>query len=188
MTGEVGERPKARRRHLRFWHHYQAQLVHHRRRERLFIASLAFFITAVLIRLLTHAIRANLGPFHNVSMGGTHIHHLVWGILLLLLVGYLWLIEYGVESPAHSAVSRFTAAAFGVAAALTLDEFALWLNLRDVYWQEQGRASIDAILIFAGFLSAGIWGAPLFHALLRGEKAVVEELEKVEEALSPSTR
>ena len=107
-------------------------------------------------------IRAGIGPFHNVTSGGLHIHHLVWGILLLLLVGYVWLLEIGVGS---SWMASLTAIAFGVGAALALDEFALWLNLSDVYWERQGRVSIDAVLIFGGLLSVGIWGWPFFRGL-----------------------
>ncbi|HEX2648076.1 MAG TPA: hypothetical protein VHO95_12685, partial [Candidatus Dormibacteraeota bacterium] len=125
-------------------------------------ASLSFLVTFAVIRAITYSIRAGIGPVHNVSAGGTHIHHLVWGILLLLLVGYVWLLEIGVGS---SWVASLTAIAFGVGAALTLDEFALWLNLRDVYWDRQGRESIDAVLIFGGLLSAGVWGWPFFRDL-----------------------
>jgi hypothetical protein len=53
---------------------------------------------------------------------------------------------------------------YGVGAALTLDEFALWLNLRDVYWSPQGRSSIDAVILFGAFLAASAWGAPLFQS------------------------
>jgi len=148
------------------------------RRERLFLASIAFFVTAGFIRILTLAIRFDVGPFHTVSVGGTHVHHLVWGILLLLAVGYLSLIEFGTRDPASDLPSRLTAIAFGVGAALTLDEFALWLNLKDVYWEQQGKESIEAIFVFAGFLSAGLWGAPLIRALLRGEHRAVEDIEQ----------
>jgi hypothetical protein len=132
------------------------------RRERLFLASAGFLVTFGVVRGITHLIRAGVGPFHNVTSGGLHIHHLVWGILLLLLVGYVWLLEIGVGS---SWVASLSAVAFGVGAALALDEFALWLNLRDVYWEQQGRQSIDAVLIFAGLLSAGIWGWPFLKGL-----------------------
>jgi hypothetical protein len=134
------------------------------RRERLFLASLGFFITFGIVRGITHMIRAGIGPFHNVTSGGLHIHHLVWGILLLLGVGYVWLIEEGVAS---SLLASVTAIAFGVGAALTLDEFALWLNLQDVYWEQQGRVSIDAILIFGSALSVGVWGGPFLRELAR---------------------
>jgi len=135
------------------------------RRERLFLASISFLITFGVIRAITAMIRANVGPFHNVTIsGGLHIHHLVWGILLLLLVAYVWLLEIGVGS---SWIASLTAILFGVGAALTLDEFALFLNLRDVYWERQGRESIDAVLIFVGLLSAGIWGWPVLQGVAR---------------------
>jgi hypothetical protein len=138
--------------------HFQSE-----RRERLFLASLGFLVTFGIVRGITHLIKAGVGPFHNVSGGGLHIHHLVWGILLLLVVGYIWLIEEGITS---SWLSSITAIAFGVGAALTLDEFALWLNLQDVYWTGPGRESIDAVVIFAGLLSVGIWGGPFLREVM----------------------
>ena len=134
------------------------------RRERLFLASLAFLLTFGIVRGITVSIRAGIGPFHNVSAGGTHIHHLVWGIALLIVVGYVWLLEVGVGS---TWVASLTAILFGVGAALTLDEFALWLNLQDVYWERQGRVSVDVVLIFGGLLSVGIWGGPFLGGLTR---------------------
>jgi hypothetical protein len=136
------------------------------RRERLFLASIGFLLTFGIVRGITHLIRAGIGPFHNVSSGGLHIHHLVWGILLLLVVGYIWLIQEGTgESRIPSWFSRATAVTYGVGAALTLDEFALWLNLQDVYWAGKGRESIDAVVIFAALLSAGVWGYPFLRGL-----------------------
>ena len=134
------------------------------RRERMFLASVVFFLTFAVVRGITHAIRAHVGPFHDVTRGTEHVHHLVWGILLLLVVGYLWLREVGVQGgwPA-----RVTAMLFAVGAALTLDEFALWLTLQDVYWERQGHDSIDAVILFGGVLSTGVWGGPFFRALWR---------------------
>jgi hypothetical protein len=138
------------------------------RRERLFLASVGFFVTFAVVRTLTYSIHAGRGPFHDVSMGGRHIHHLVWGILLLLIVGYCWLVEIGTgDAQAAIWIGRLLALAYGAGSALTLDEFALWLNLRDVYWQREGRESIGAVILFGSLLSIGIWGAPFFHALLR---------------------
>jgi hypothetical protein len=135
------------------------------RRERRFLASLGFFVTFATVRAITALIRAGVGPFHNVvTSGGLHIHHLVFGIALLLIVGYVWLGEVGVRS---GWVASLTAIAFGVGAALTLDEFALWLNLQDVYWESQGRVSIDAVLIFGSLLSAGVWGGPFLAEAAR---------------------
>jgi hypothetical protein len=133
------------------------------RRERLFLASLGFLVTFAIVRGITHLVRAGVGPFHNVTTGGLHIHHLVWGILLLLAVGYVWLIERGTGS---NWLASATAFAYGVAAALTLDEFALWLNLQDVYWTGPGRVSIDAVVIFASLLSVGIWGGPFLRGVM----------------------
>jgi hypothetical protein len=137
----------------------------HEARERLFLASVAFLVTFVVVRIITYAIRSGVGPFHNITTsGGLHIHHLVWGILILLVVGYVWLVEKAVGS---SWLASLTAIAYGVGAALTLDEFALWLNLRDVYWDQAGRASVDAVVIFGSLLSVGIWGHPFLRAVAR---------------------
>jgi hypothetical protein len=138
------------------------------RRERLFLASLGFFTTVLVVRALTLAIRHDIGPFHDVSMRGRHIHHLVWGILLLLLVGYLWLIEVGTGAVSSNQwTGRLLSMLFGVAAALTLDEFALWLNLRDVYWEREGRESFEALGLFAGLLALGIFGRAFWTGIAR---------------------
>lgn len=92
----------------------------------------------------------------------------MWGILLLLLVGYGLLVGVGSGSRRSSRVlGRLMAALYGIGAALTLDEFALWLNLRDVYWEREGRASIDAIMLFGALVLAGLWGGPFLRAVLR---------------------
>ena len=137
-------------------------------RERLFVASLGFYVAFAAVRILTHAIRAGRGPFHDVSMGGRHIHHLVWGILLLLIVGYGWLLQVGTgERRSSRWMGRLMSLLYGMGAALTLDEFALWLNLRDVYWEREGRASIDAIVLFGALLLLGIFAGPFLRALAR---------------------
>ncbi len=138
------------------------------RRERLFLSWLSFFLTFGSVRAITHLIRAHRGPFHDVTHGTEHVHHLVWGILLLLLVGYLWLNQVGTGMRAtRTWLSWFTAVLFGVGAALTLDEFALWLLFRDVYWEPQGRDSIDAVVAFGALLAIGGFGAPFFRAIGR---------------------
>jgi hypothetical protein len=138
------------------------------RRERLFLASLGFFVSVLVVRALTLAIHYDFGPFHDISMDGRHIHHLVWGILLLLAVGYCWLMEIGAGSPNSWPIAgRLTSMLYGVAAALILDEFALWLNLRDVYWQREGRESYEAMALFGSLLLLGLFGIPLFRGLVR---------------------
>ncbi|MBB6145233.1 hypothetical protein HNQ77_003191 [Silvibacterium bohemicum] len=138
-----------------------------RSRRRMFLAAVSFFITFLGVRLLVTAITHHIGPFGWVMVGGRHIHHLVWGIFLLLAVGYAWTAEWGNGTTTISLFcSRLFAILYGVGAALTLDEFALWLNLQaNDYWTSQGRESIDAVILFGALLAVGAWGAPLFTAL-----------------------
>jgi hypothetical protein len=138
-------------------------------RRRMFLASVAFLVTFVGVRLLVMMIVRDIGPFHWVTVRGRHIHHLVWGILILLLVGYGWLLDLGrSHSPLSIFMSRLMSIGYGVGAALTLDEFALWLNLEpNAYWTRQGRVSIDAVVIFGGLLAVGTWGAPFFRGVVR---------------------
>jgi len=129
------------------------------RRERAFLSAVGFTTAFATARGITHAIRAGVGPFHNISEGGRHIHHSTIGILGLLSIGYVWTqqIAVGVQ-PCARWPSRVSATTYGIAAALTLDEFALWLDLHDDYWDKQGRKSIDAVAIFAGLLGIAVGG------------------------------
>jgi hypothetical protein len=137
-------------------------------RERRFLAAVAFYLSFAIVRLLAHAIRSGVGPFHNIEIAGRHVHHLVLGILILLVVGYGWLLQLGADVHANSRLSeRVMAVLYGIGAALTLDEYALWLNLEDVYWTQQGRASIDAVLLFGALLILGILGGQFLRALAR---------------------
>lgn len=140
-----------------------------RPRRRMFLASLSFLITFLGVRLLVSLVIHQHGPFEWVMVRGRHIHHLVWGILILLLVGYGWLLDLGrSHSPTSIFLSRLMSIGYGVGAALTLDEFALWLDLEpDAYWSRTGRLSIDAVILFGSILAVGAWGAPFFRALKR---------------------
>jgi hypothetical protein len=137
-------------------------------RERLFWASLGFFVAIAVVRTLTFLIHNQIGPFHDIQMRGRHIHHLVWGILLLLVTGYGWLLEAGTgASGSRTWAGRAMSMAYGVGAALTLDEFALWLNLRDVYWEREGRESFEALALFAAALAIAAFGGPFLHAAVQ---------------------
>jgi len=134
-----------------------------RPRRRLFVASVSFFLTFAGVRAVVFAILHQIPPFHFIEHGGRHIHHLVVGIIILLGVGYAWLADIGTGVDDSSLLlSRLLSILYGVGAALTLDEFALWLNLKDVYWSPEGRSSIDAVILFGALLAAGSWGFPLF--------------------------
>jgi hypothetical protein len=155
------------------------------RRERLFLSSVSFFTTFAATRVITHAIKDGVGPFHNLTVGGRHFHHLVIGITGLLGTGYLWLLEVDTSKKTNTttngsgdeagrekhgtddALAKFTSILYGGSSALTLDEFALWLDLEDVYWSKQGRASVDAVMLFGGVLSIGLWGGPFFRRIFR---------------------
>jgi hypothetical protein len=104
-----------------------------------FLASFLFIRTSAR---LIRSPRVTWWPGSVETKGGLHIHHLVWGIVLMLSAGFLsFALEPG--SPGN----EILAAAFGVGAGLTLDEFALWVRLEDVYWSQEGRASLDAVVI-----------------------------------------
>ncbi|WP_197413907.1 hypothetical protein [Terracidiphilus gabretensis] len=138
-----------------------------RPRRRMFLSSVSFLITFVGVRFIVDMVVRDRGPFDWVMVRGVHIHHLVWGILILLLVGYGWLLDVGrSHSPTSIFLSRLMCVSYGAGAALTLDEFALWLNLDpNTYWTRQGRVSIDAVILFGGLLAVSMWGAPFFRGL-----------------------
>jgi hypothetical protein len=145
---------------------YEKHFGKDRRRERQMLSTASFFTTFATVRAITHAIRAERGPFRNITPGGRHIHHMTFGIVGLLVVGYLWLLEIGVVE--GRLASRLTATVYGSGAALTLDEFALWLNLEDDYWTKQGRESIDAVALFGSLLVMSVLGRGFLKELLKG--------------------
>ncbi|MEO9223030.1 MAG: hypothetical protein ABI251_14900 [Mycobacteriaceae bacterium] len=117
----------------------------------------AILVTFVCTRLITRHIRSQETPggaFNNVTIGGVHVHHQVFGIIAMLGAG-LTLIA---ATPQGLAL-HVTAAFFGVGVSLTFDEFALWLHLDDVYWTDNGRKSMDAmfcVLAISGLLIGGV--------------------------------
>jgi hypothetical protein len=104
----------------------------------------AFLVTFVVTRLITRMIRAGRGPFGNAKIGNVHVHHDVYGIFLMMSAGAA---EFVYRPPAPWL--QILAVAFACGAALTLDELALWLYLKDVYWAREGRTSVDAVLVAA---------------------------------------
>ena len=112
--------------------------------------------------MVTHAIRAGRGPFRNLSAGGRHLHHSTPGIIGQITLGYLWTWQVAVGTdPARRASSRTASLTAGLATALTLDEFALWFDLTDDYWDRAGRKSIDAVVIFGGLSAMLLTGRGL---------------------------
>lgn len=124
----------------RFWND---QLVAHHR-QGLFLVLAGFLASFGFIRMSTRLIRSprvSWWPGSVVSDSGVHLHHLVWGISLMIGAGALGFTQFG------SPWFEICAALFGVGVGLTIDEFALWIYLKDVYWAEEGRASVDAAVI-----------------------------------------
>ena len=120
-----------------------------------FLILIAFVCSFGFIRTSAHMIRAQVSwwPGNVETKSGTHVHHLVWGILLLLSMGYV-----GIATDLGSPWLELVAIAFGIGMGLTMDEFALWLNLQDVYWQEKGRQSIDAVVVTTSLLVIAVLG------------------------------
>jgi len=129
-----------------------------------FVCLVAFLVSYLFIRTSARLMRSPRVPWWPGSVvtdSGLHLHHLVWGILLLLLSGFL-----GFALDPGSPAREVLAAAFGIGAGLTLDEFALWVHLKDVYWQEEGRASFDAVVVatvIGGLLVLGVAPFDLPH-------------------------
>ena len=115
---------------------------------------LAFTGTFTGLRTLTYSIRAGRGPFRNVAFGGEHVHHYMWGIGLLSGIGAV-----AVRGEEHHRRHPAVAVSYGGGLALIVDEFALLLDLRDVYWARQGRISVD--IAVAGIALAGCYFAVL---------------------------
>ncbi len=120
-----------------------------------FLFFIALIGTFAFIRTSTWMIRKQVSWWPgNVSVGGTHVHHLVWGICAMMIFGYLGIV-FQPDSPWREIVTVL----FAIGMGLTLDEFALWVELKDVYWEKDGRKSLDAMFIagcVAGALLVGI--------------------------------
>lgn len=162
-------------------------------RQPMFLALVAFLLTFLLTRMITRMIRAGRGPFRNVSTGDVHVHHVVPGLIILLIGGVLAL-----GSGDHGLWRQVAGVLFGMGAALVLDEFAMILHMDDVYWSNEGRLSADAVTLAAvvlfsalliiapnrpnpnevtgfwtnvvgGLVFFGIWLLPLIVAILKGK-------------------
>ncbi len=113
----------------------------------LFLVFAGFILSFAFIRMSTRLMRSPKVPWWPgsvVSESGVHLHHLVFGIVTMMAAGTI-----GFAALGGSPLTEICAFAFGVGAGLTIDEFALWVYLDDVYWAEEGRSSIDATVIAA---------------------------------------
>ncbi|NBM19392.1 hypothetical protein [Streptomyces sp. GC420] len=123
----------------------------------LLLALAAFLAAFFVARVITRLIRAGRGPFHDVSAGATHVHHVVPGIVLATVGGFGMATVSG-----QGWAEALSAAVFGTGTGLVMDEFALVLHLHDVYWSEQGRVSVEAVVLTAAVVGMVLLGAVPF--------------------------
>ncbi|MFS0697586.1 hypothetical protein [Streptomyces nitrosporeus] len=140
----------------------------------LLLALAAFVLTFAVTRFVTRMIRAGKGPFRDIRPGGLHIHHVVPGVVLAVTGGF-----GAIASDRHGVAACLFAVVFGTGTGLVLDEFALILHLDDVYWTEEGRRSVEVVvltaslvaLVLAGFSPLGVDG--LSDSAQQGRAGVV---------------
>ncbi len=139
-----------------FWNDH---LVAHDR-QGVFLVLVGFVGSFAFIRMSTRMIRAEVSwwPGNIESDSGVHVHHLVFGIVTMMVAGTL-----GFAALGHSPYTEICAFLFGVGAGLTIDEFALWVYLEDVYWAEEGRSSVDATVLAAALIFLVLLGANPFE-------------------------
>jgi hypothetical protein len=119
----------------------------------LMLSFVAFVLTFVTTRTITRLIRDGRGPFRNVTAGGTHIHHSVPGIILLIIGAFT-----AVGGPTAMGWLCFSGVMVGIGTSLVLDEFALILHLQDVYWSGEGQLSVEAVSLVAACLGLALVG------------------------------
>lgn len=144
------------------------------RRELLFLSGLSFFATFGVTRVVTGLAPKARPPGKHLRIHGVHIHHQVFGILMLIGSGHAWLHLASLRRRDDRNLLRLNTLFYGVGSALTLDELALWLNLEDVYWKRPWRELIDAGVVAISLGSIGAWGAPFFRALAKEATAAAD--------------
>ena len=126
---------------------------------------LGFATTFSAARGITHCIKDGKGPFHDLSKGGVHLHHYLWGIAMLTGVGAV-AVHGEDERRRHPSV----ALTYGVGLGLIVDEFALLVDLEDVYWSKKGRLSVE---VGVGAIALGgtvLAGLPILQRLARNRR------------------
>ena len=122
----------------------------------LYLVLIGFILSFAFIRMSTRLMRSPKVPWWPgsiVSDSGVHLHHLVFGIVTMMIAGAGGFAAFG-----NSPWTEICAFAFGIGAGLTIDEFALWVYLDDVYWAEEGRSSIDATVLAAAAMMLALLG------------------------------
>ena len=121
------------------------------------VVLVAFLLSFLAIRTSARMTRSVSWWPGGMETGGVHYHHLIIGILLMLFSGFL-----AFAAPLTSPWWHIVAVLFGVGAGFTLDEFALWVRLEDVYWTDEGRVSFDAVICTLAFAALVVIGTRPF--------------------------
>jgi len=133
------------------------------REEPRFLILTSFIVTFIMARLIVYNIDFHIIPFiptRYIVIHDIHVHHLVWGIFLLLIAGFIRIPQFGHE------LYRFSSILYGMGAALTLDEFSLWLRFDpNAYFGREGRISIDAVVIFILIVLSSLWHGAFWRKL-----------------------
>jgi hypothetical protein len=124
----------------------------------LMLCFVSYVVTFASTRTITRLIRDGRGPFRNVAVGGTHVHHSVPGIILLMIGAFT-----AVGGPGTVGWLSFSAIAVGIGTSLVLDEFAMILHLQDVYWSGEGQLSVEAVSLVAACLGLALVGFSPVH-------------------------
>jgi len=136
------------------------------------IAWLSFTGTWGAVRGITHTIKAGKGPFKNLSVGGEHLHHYMWGIGMLTGVGAV-----AVRGTEELRRHPLTAVAYGAGLALIADEFALLLDLKDVYWAKQGRVSVDVAVGASSLVGCYFAALPILAKVSHRRRAAKHDVD-----------
>jgi hypothetical protein len=125
----------------------------------------SFTATFVGVRAITYSIKDGHGPFHDLKVGAAHLHHYMWGIAGLTVLG-----GAAVRGTGDTREHPVLAVAYGAALALIVDEFALLLDLSDVYWLRQGRLSVDIGISVVAAGGTSILALPILRRLARDRR------------------
>ncbi|MFD5271574.1 hypothetical protein [Streptomyces sp. NPDC058335] len=162
MTSEtLRQRGPARPRLVERWHEAADRNLSPVQRS-LLVTWASFGATFGTVRLITHGIRGGWLPWGNISAGGKHLHHYNLGIATLAGLGLI-AVRGDRQAVGHPAV----ATAYGCGTALIADEFALLLDLQDVYWTRQGRVSVDVSLGILSILGTYLSAKPFWHEIIK---------------------
>lgn len=141
---------------------YNKHIRGHREEPRFLILT-SFILTFIAARLIVYNIEFHVFtmlPTRYIIIHDIHVHHLVWGIFLLLIAGFIRIPQFGHE------LYRISSILYGMGAALTLDEFSLWLRFDpNAYFGKEGRISIDAVSIFILIVLSSLWHGVFWRRL-----------------------